>query len=173
MNNPILKFSESLSGNQAPKLLPTSDKLRGEIVEILKKEKGRAKLVNLQSTLPDILKKYDVTGFAVYSELRDMIAGGILEIDNDELNNKSIISSNVYKKVVKKENSQLKKELLISFNTLEQEIESRTRLIPMISLHCEYDYSNDRDNFTNNDITLYLISDKSSETSQFVKEWGL
>jgi DNA-binding transcriptional ArsR family regulator len=94
MNNPIYKFSESLTGNQVPKILPTSDRLRQEILKILREKYDKVTITKLQSILKEVLKKYDVTGFAVYSELRDMITGGILKIDNKELNNESIISMN-------------------------------------------------------------------------------
>lgn len=90
MNNPILKFLESLTGNQSPKILPTSDRLRQEILITIKDDKK--KLGDMQNILKGILYKYDVSGFVVYSELRDMISEGILEIDNDELDNESVIS---------------------------------------------------------------------------------
>lgn len=93
MNNPILNFLESLTGNQAPKILPTSDRLRQEIVKILKEENDKVKLPYLQNILKGVLKKYAVSGFVVYSELKDMITEGILKISNDELNNDSIIKS--------------------------------------------------------------------------------
>jgi len=94
MNRPILKYTKTLSDNQAPKILPSSNRLRLEIVKILKEENDGVKLHQLQNILKVVLKKYDVTGFAVYSELKDMIAEGILKIDNDELNNESSISIN-------------------------------------------------------------------------------
>lgn len=94
MNKPVLKFSESLS-NKATKILPTSSRLRTGIMDTLKKSDNSIQISNLQSILNDILSSYDVNGFVVYSEVRDMLDEGILEINNAELNNESIISKKI------------------------------------------------------------------------------
>ncbi len=91
MDKPIFRASNSLSDIQAPKILPTSGRLREEIYGILHKERKSIRVRNLQKILRESLIKYDVTGFAVYSELQDMINEGKLKIDNNELNNDSVI----------------------------------------------------------------------------------
>ncbi|MBX7045712.1 MAG: hypothetical protein K1X86_07720 [Ignavibacteria bacterium] len=93
MYKPALKFSRSLSENQLPKVLPTSERLRREIVTILG-DKNRVMVSDIQTILGRILSSYDVTGFAVYSELQDMINENILRIDNQYLNNSSLLSFN-------------------------------------------------------------------------------
>ena len=55
-------------------------------------------------------------------------------------------------------------------NSLEQEISNRIRHNPMISLHCEYDFEFERNDFINKDITIYLISDNNEETIKFIKD---
>jgi hypothetical protein len=91
MNRPILKFSRIVSGSHAPKVLPTSERLRNEIKNILL-NKNRVRVSDIQIILKDILTSYDVTGFSVYSEIQDMLNEHELEINNGYLNNDSIIS---------------------------------------------------------------------------------
>lgn len=89
MDKTIFKLKETYSDLQAPKILPPSEKLREEIFKILRN--NESKLSILQQILKTVLKKYDVTGYAVYSELMDMKGEGTIEIQNGKLNNDSII----------------------------------------------------------------------------------
>ena len=88
---PAFNFTKSFSDVEIKKILPTANSLNTEIKKILGENKSGLKINKLQEIIQNILRSYDVTGFAVYSEIRDMIAEGSLEIDNDELNNDSII----------------------------------------------------------------------------------
>lgn len=90
MEKPTFIPSGSLSEIEAPKILPTPSTLREEILLVLSRRHS-SQLPNLQEVLKKSLTKYDVTGFAVYNELRNMLNQGIIKINNGELNNQSII----------------------------------------------------------------------------------
>lgn len=91
-------YSASLSemGRKHVKdLIYKGNMLRTQILLCLIENEGQGKRTNakkLQDISTELIKEYEYSGAGIYLELRNMIDENILEINNSELNNDSLIS---------------------------------------------------------------------------------
>lgn len=79
-----------------------------------------------------------------------------------------------YSKLLSKDDSLLKNEILHSFMILEAGHKSKRGESLQISLHCENDFDNHNPEFWNNDIELFMKVDQVTEAvKDFAEKWGL
>ena len=78
-----------------------------------------------------------------------------------------------YKKSFRKEDDLAKRDLLYCFMILEHQHKTSRGETRWISLHCKYNFDEEREKFYNEDIDVYLIADEETDNVRsFVNDWG-
>lgn len=78
-----------------------------------------------------------------------------------------------YKRLFKKDNELLKKEILYDFMVLEKYHRGDKGESRQISLHCKYDFHNDREKYYNEEFDIYLKAyNVTDNVIEFVNRYG-
>jgi len=120
--------------------------------------------------LKDIVAEYgmDIGKLVMKWKIKDKIIKHIADISEKRNKKGDSFRQMYYMLRLKKEDVLIKRELLYGFDALERKRYTIKSTIPLISLHSDYKFDDVKDN----DVSIYLISDESEETKEFIKKYS-